>query len=182
MTKINNLPTTFRRRAVRWGVALVVVLGGASAAAADLTITPPAAGDVVINTTSAGIASADGLDVRVEATPAAAVIMDMTYKPLLTPFLASLDLLGLVEVEDLWVAGVLGEGTQPVDHTAGQVAGRELRRHRECAERAGVVVEVALGLVPRHDLGLSAPRVDRDQDGRVRLGQRPVQLQRPLAR
>lgn len=40
----------------------------------------------VINATSAGL-SDETLDLPLEATPAAAIVMDMTYKPLNTPFL-----------------------------------------------------------------------------------------------
>lgn len=40
----------------------------------------------VINATSAGLAN-EQLDLPLEATPAAAIVMDMTYKPLDTPFL-----------------------------------------------------------------------------------------------
>lgn len=43
--------------------------------------------NVVINATSVGIASDDALNLPIEATPAEAVLMDMTYKPLVTPFL-----------------------------------------------------------------------------------------------
>lgn len=41
----------------------------------------------VVNATSAGLSGSAGLEVPLEATPAAAVIMDMVYKPLRTPFL-----------------------------------------------------------------------------------------------
>ncbi|CAN7475010.1 shikimate dehydrogenase [Phenylobacterium sp. LjRoot225] len=41
----------------------------------------------VINATSAGLAD-EMPDMPLEATPAQAIVMDMTYKPLLTPFLA----------------------------------------------------------------------------------------------
>jgi shikimate dehydrogenase len=41
----------------------------------------------VINATSAGLLDAS-LDLPLEATPAQAVVMDMTYKPLVTPLLA----------------------------------------------------------------------------------------------
>ncbi|WP_309644605.1 shikimate dehydrogenase [Phenylobacterium sp.] len=42
----------------------------------------------VINATSAGLAGEGDLDAPLEATPAGCVIMDMVYKPLITPFLA----------------------------------------------------------------------------------------------
>lgn len=41
----------------------------------------------VINATSAGLSGSPGLDVPLEATPETAVVMDMVYKPLVTPFL-----------------------------------------------------------------------------------------------
>ncbi|MDP3853085.1 shikimate dehydrogenase [Phenylobacterium sp.] len=42
----------------------------------------------VVNATSAGLAGEGDLDVPLEATPSGAVVMDMVYKPLVTPFLA----------------------------------------------------------------------------------------------
>jgi shikimate dehydrogenase len=54
-------------------------LHGAAIAFEDVT--------AVINATSAGL-SAENLDLPLEATPATAIVMDMTYKPLNTPFLA----------------------------------------------------------------------------------------------
>lgn len=41
----------------------------------------------VVNATSAGLSGSAGLEVPLEATPPAAVVMDMVYKPLKTPFL-----------------------------------------------------------------------------------------------
>lgn len=41
----------------------------------------------VVNATSAGLSGSAGLEVPLEATPPGAVIMDMVYKPLKTPFL-----------------------------------------------------------------------------------------------
>lgn len=64
----------------------------------------PAAFDganVVINATSAGIASDDALNLPIEASPAGAVMMDMTYKPVRTPFLARAELLGRRTVDGL---------------------------------------------------------------------------------
>ena len=57
--------------------------------------------NLVINATSAGIASDDALNLPIEATPANAVLMDMTYKPLLTPFLARAKTLGRRSVDGL---------------------------------------------------------------------------------
>ncbi|UTP39666.1 shikimate dehydrogenase [Phenylobacterium sp. LH3H17] len=42
----------------------------------------------VVNATSAGLAGEGELDAPLEATPTTCVVMDMVYKPLLTPFLA----------------------------------------------------------------------------------------------
>jgi shikimate dehydrogenase len=57
--------------------------------------------NVVINATSAGLASRDRLDLPLEATPSDCVIMDMTYKPLVTPFLAEAQRLGRRTVDGL---------------------------------------------------------------------------------
>lgn len=55
----------------------------------------------VINATAAGMAAGDGLDTPLEATPDAAVVMDMFYKPLETPFLARARGLGRRTVDGL---------------------------------------------------------------------------------
>jgi shikimate dehydrogenase len=55
----------------------------------------------VVNATSAGLAGGAALEVPLEATPAEAVIMDMTYKPLETPFLAQARGLGRRTVDGL---------------------------------------------------------------------------------
>lgn len=55
----------------------------------------------VINATSAGLAGDGGLDAPLEATPGRAVVMDMVYKPLKTPFLARADALGRRTVDGL---------------------------------------------------------------------------------
>jgi shikimate dehydrogenase len=57
--------------------------------------------NVVINATSAGIASDDALNLPLEATPADAVLMDMTYRPLVTPFLARAQMLDRRTVDGL---------------------------------------------------------------------------------
>lgn len=56
---------------------------------------------LVVNATSAGIASDDALDLPLEGIPAGAVMMDMTYKPLMTPFLSRARLLGHPIVDGL---------------------------------------------------------------------------------
>lgn len=55
----------------------------------------------VINATAAGMSPGQGLDVPLEATPAGAVVMDMFYKPLVTPFLAQAQALGRRTVDGL---------------------------------------------------------------------------------
>lgn len=55
----------------------------------------------VINATAAGMAGGPGLDMPLEATPDDAVVMDMFYKPLETPFLAQARALGRRTVDGL---------------------------------------------------------------------------------
>lgn len=55
----------------------------------------------VVNATSAGLADAGEIDVPLEATPPEAVVMDMVYKPLVTPFLARAQALGRRTVDGL---------------------------------------------------------------------------------
>ena len=55
----------------------------------------------LINATSAGLSDGGGLDVPIAATPPRAVVMDMVYKPLLTPFLAQAQGLGRRTVDGL---------------------------------------------------------------------------------
>jgi shikimate dehydrogenase len=55
----------------------------------------------VINATSAGLADAETLDLPLAATPAACIVMDMVYKPLITPFLAQAQGLGRHTVDGL---------------------------------------------------------------------------------
>ncbi|HEY8003548.1 MAG TPA: shikimate dehydrogenase [Phenylobacterium sp.] len=56
---------------------------------------------LVVNATSAGIASDDALDLPLEGTPQHAVMMDMTYRPLMTPFLSRAKTLGRPIVDGL---------------------------------------------------------------------------------
>lgn len=60
-----------------------------------------AAASAVINATAAGMGAGQGLDVPLEATPQDAVVMDMFYKPLETPFLAQAKGLGRRTVDGL---------------------------------------------------------------------------------
>jgi shikimate dehydrogenase len=55
----------------------------------------------VINATSAGLADDGALAVPLEATPETAVVMDMVYKPLITPFLIQAQGLGRRTVDGL---------------------------------------------------------------------------------
>lgn len=55
----------------------------------------------LINATSAGLSGSGSLDAPLAATPETAVVMDMVYKPLLTPFLAEARRLGRPTVDGL---------------------------------------------------------------------------------
>lgn len=55
----------------------------------------------VVNATSAGLADAAPLDVPLASTPATAIVMDMVYKPLKTPFLRQAEELGRRTVDGL---------------------------------------------------------------------------------
>lgn len=55
----------------------------------------------VINATSAGLTNGGRLDISLSASPAAAVVMDMVYKPIVTPFLAEAQALGRRTVDGL---------------------------------------------------------------------------------
>jgi shikimate dehydrogenase len=56
---------------------------------------------LVVNATSAGLASDDALNLPLEGIPTEAVMMDMTYSPLLTPFLSRAKMLGHRVVDGL---------------------------------------------------------------------------------
>ena len=55
----------------------------------------------VVNATSAGLADSQTLDLPLEATPPSTAVMDMVYKPLLTPFLIQAKRLGRPTVDGL---------------------------------------------------------------------------------
>jgi shikimate dehydrogenase len=57
--------------------------------------------NLVVNATSVGVASDDALSLPLEGIPVGAVIMDMTYTPLITPFLSKAKLLGHRTVDGL---------------------------------------------------------------------------------
>jgi shikimate dehydrogenase len=67
----------------------------------DEAETALAGAKAVINATSAGLINAGRLDIPLAATPAEAVVMDMVYVPLVTPFLAEAQKLGRRTVDGL---------------------------------------------------------------------------------
>lgn len=75
------------------GAVEAYVLSAAAEALAGVT--------AVINATSAGLSGEGTLDVPLEFTPPGAVIMDMVYRPLITPFLAKAQRLGRPTVDGL---------------------------------------------------------------------------------
>jgi shikimate dehydrogenase len=72
----------------------------------------------VINATSAGLADRETLDLPLAATPAACVVMDMVYKPLITPFLAQAQGLGRPIVDGL--AMLIGQAVPSFEAFYGQ--------------------------------------------------------------
>ncbi len=72
----------------------------------------------VVNATSAGLSGTAGLEVPLHATPASAVIMDMVYKPLKTPFLAQAEGLGRRTVDGL--AMLIGQAVPSFEYFYGQ--------------------------------------------------------------
>ena len=72
----------------------------------------------VVNATSAGLSGSPALDVPLEATPPSAVIMDMVYKPLKTPFLAQAEGLGRQTVDGL--AMLIGQAVPSFEAFYGQ--------------------------------------------------------------
>lgn len=72
----------------------------------------------VVNATSAGLSGSPALDVPLEATPPSAVVMDMVYKPLTTPFLAQAEGLGRQTVDGL--AMLIGQAAPSFEVFYGQ--------------------------------------------------------------
>lgn len=72
----------------------------------------------VINATSAGLADAAALDVPLASTPATAIVMDMVYKPLKTPFLRQAEELGRRTVDGL--AMLIGQAVPSFEAFYGQ--------------------------------------------------------------
>lgn len=76
----------------------------------------------VVNATSAGLSGSATLEVPLEATPADAVIMDMVYKPLKTPFLSQGEALGRRTVDGL--AMLIGQAVPSFEYFFGQAPPR----------------------------------------------------------
>lgn len=72
----------------------------------------------VVNATSAGLSGSAALEVPLEATPSAAVVMDMVYKPLKTPFLVQAEGLGRRTVDGL--AMLIGQAVPSFEYFYGQ--------------------------------------------------------------
>ena len=72
----------------------------------------------MVNATSAGLSGSPALDLPLEATPPSAVIMDMVYKPLKTPFLAQAEGLGRQTVDGL--AMLIGQAVPSFEAFYGQ--------------------------------------------------------------
>lgn len=74
--------------------------------------------NAVINATSAGLSGAGALDVPLAATPTTAIVMDMVYKPLKTPFLREAEALGRRTVDGL--AMLIGQAVPSFEAFFGQ--------------------------------------------------------------
>jgi shikimate dehydrogenase len=72
----------------------------------------------VVNATSAGLADGAALQVPLETTPASAIVMDMVYKPLKTPFLSQAEALGRRTVDGL--AMLIGQAVPSFEAFFGQ--------------------------------------------------------------
>ena len=72
----------------------------------------------VVNATSAGLSGSAALDAPLEATPPGAVVMDMVYKPLKTPFLAQAEGLGRRTVDGL--AMLIGQAVPSFEYFYGR--------------------------------------------------------------
>lgn len=72
----------------------------------------------VVNATSAGLSGSAALEVPLEATPSAAAVMDMVYKPLKTPFLVQAEGLGRRTVDGL--AMLIGQAVPSFEYFYGK--------------------------------------------------------------
>ena len=78
----------------------------------------------VVNATSAGLSGSAALDAPLEATPPGAVVMDMVYKPLKTPFLAQAEGLGRRTVDGL--AMLIGQAVPSFEYFYGQAPPKDV--------------------------------------------------------
>jgi shikimate dehydrogenase len=97
--------------------ALVADLGGEAYALADAEAAFQGVA-AVVNATSAGLADDSTPDVPLAATPEGCVVMDMIYKPLLTPLLARAQALQRPTVDGL--AMLIGQARPSFEAFFGQ--------------------------------------------------------------
>lgn len=86
----------------------------------------------VINATSAGLSGDGDFDVPLQAAPAGAVVMDMVYKPLKTPFLARAEALGRRTVDGLEM--LIGQAIPSFEAFFGRPPPREADVRALCLE------------------------------------------------
>ena len=103
--------------------ALTAELGGDPYALADAEAAFAGA-IAVINATSAGLADDSALSFPLAATPEGCVVMDMVYKPLVTPFLVQARALGRPTVDGL--AMLIGQARPSFEAFFGQPSPRDL--------------------------------------------------------
>lgn len=97
--------------------ALATEVGGSAFEAQDIEVAFHGV-TAVINATSAGLADGEAPRFPLEATPDDCVVMDMVYKPLLTPFLAQAQALGRPTVDGL--AMLIGQARPSFEAFFGQ--------------------------------------------------------------
>lgn len=97
--------------------ALAAEVGGVAFELQDIEVAFDGA-TAVINATSAGVTDADAPRFPLDATPVDCVMMDMVYKPLLTPFLAQAQALGRPTVDGL--AMLIGQARPSFEAFFGQ--------------------------------------------------------------
>ena len=103
--------------------ALVADLGGEAYALADAEAAFQGA-TAVVNATSGGLADNQPLAFPLAATPDGCVVMDMVYKPLVTPFLAQAQALGRPTVDGL--AMLIGQARPSFEAFYGQPPSADL--------------------------------------------------------
>lgn len=91
---------------------------GAKAFSFEAAANAFAGATAVVNATSAGLADGATLDVPLGATPTTAIVMDMVYKPLRTPFLREAEALGRRTVDGL--AMLIGQAVPSFEAFFGQ--------------------------------------------------------------